>query len=245
MKNSATDTTSIGDRLLSAALWELSLLGHKTIDVVKMLLQPGSRFRSLPHVRILLVLSMLVLIFDQDVSFSIGFGDKTELTAGEHDTTPANAGVFSSAPLSVFSSIFSLGTHASSTTAFAKTDLTVMDSQTGTALINRFKATAIGEQTKLGVDAGVLLATAIAAGAVQTPEQVANTTFTTNYFGEALDGSYPSAWASWRAMCLSIMAVVEENQPTRDEFVLAAASQFPDVNAAKARIYEALRFYQL
>ena len=259
MKNTATNTTPLGDRLLSGALWELSLLGHKTFDVVKLLLQPGGWFRSLPHVRILLVLSMLVLIFDEDVSFSIGLGDsfKTEID-GAVEPNAANAGFFD-VPKTMFSSVFTSSAisvsdasapravrgSAAAGGTFVKTDLTVMDWQTASALIRRFQSTAADEQAKFGINAGVLLATAIAAGVVQSPEQVANTEFTTNYFGEALHGSYPSAWSSWRAMSLAIVATIDRTEPTIDDFVLAAAKQFDDVASAKARIYEALRYYQL
>ncbi len=246
MKNSATNQTSFTDRLLSAILWELSLLGHKTLDLVKVLVRPGGWFRSLPHVRILMVLSMLVLIFHDDVSFSVGFGDGTRTESGSAiDPSAANAGFFST-PQALLTSVFATSNNSSShTSAFAKTDLTVMDSQTGTALIERFDATARAEQAKLGVDAGVLLATAIAAGVVQSPEQVADLEFTTNYFGEALKGSYPTAWSSWRAMSLAIVATTESSDPTRDDQVHAAAAQFSDLATAKARIYEALRYYEL
>ena len=239
MKNSTTTTTDLGSRLLSAIVWELSLLGHKTLDLVRMILKPGSRFRSLPHVRILLVLSMVILIFNNDISFSLHLGEPETATAtSENIPAAAKAGFFTE-PASMLGKVFS-------SSAFAKTELTLMDSQTGAALIKRFQTAANAEQQKFGIDAGVLLATAIAAGVVETPNQVNDKNFTTNYFGTALTGTYPSAWSSWRAMSLATIASAANiDQPTRDDYVRAAAAQFENDDAAQKRIYEALRFYQL
>ena len=239
MKNSATTSTDLGSRLLGAFVWELSLLGHKTLDLVKVILRPGGWFRSLPHVRILLVLSMIALIFNDEVSFRVSLGGDAQATAtpAQIQSPAINAGFFNG-PSGLISGLFT-------SSAFAKTDLTVMDSKTGLALIDRFDAAAHAEQEKLGIDAGVLLAAAIAAGAVETPEQVEDILFTTNFFGSALEGSYPSAWSSWRAMSLAILASTNVDEPSRDDFVFAAAAQFSDKDAAQARIYEALRFYAL
>ncbi|MFK8055692.1 MAG: hypothetical protein AB8F78_06190 [Saprospiraceae bacterium] len=241
MKNSTTaaTTTLTGGRLLGGLVWELSLLGHKTIDIVRLILTPGGWFRSLPHVRILLVLGMVALISNEDISFSLRLGDSdAALTSTQTVSTAANAGFFSDRA-SLLGSMFS-------SSAFAKTSLTHMDSRTGVALIDRFKSTAAKEQESLGVDAGVLLAAAIAAAVVETPDQVDNLAFTTNYFGSALEGTYPTAWASWRAMSLAVAASTAElSQPTRDDFVRAASNEFADSEAAQKRIYEALRFYQL
>jgi len=183
---------------------------------------------------------MLILIADDDVSFSFSLGgsDTSSAATLESSAIITNAGFFSK-PEGLFEKVFS-------SAAFAKTELTLMDTETGMALIDRFESTAIAESEKLGIDSGVLLATAIAAGAVETKEQVTNRQFTSNFFGAALVGEYPSAWASWRAMSLAITAsLAETSKPTRDDFVLAAATQFPDVDSAQKRIYEALRFYQL
>lgn len=240
MKNSTSTSPDLGRRLLSEILWELSLLGHKTLDLFRMMLKPGGWFRRLPHVRILLVLSMVILIFNNDISFSIHLGETDAPTSAVKQTpTTANAGFFS-APVRQLEKAFS-------SSAFAKTALTHMDSQTGSALIKRFRSVAEAEQDKLGIDAGVLLATAVAAGVVTTPNQVEDQTFVTNYFGSALKGNYPTAWSSWRAMSLATLAAVSDiDEPTRDDFVRAAAVQFKNNSqAAQDRIYEALRFYQL
>jgi len=239
MKNSNATSAVFSNRLLSNILWEMSLLGHKTLDLVRLLLKPGGWFRGLPHVRILLVLSMLVLIFNDNVSYSFTIGEGTNalVNPSKQPSTAMNAGFFSDSE-SLFERVFG-------SAAFAKTSLTVMDTETGLAIIDRFQATATTEQEKLGVDAGVLLATAIASGAVETASQVTDTKLVTNFFGPALNGSYPNAWSSWRAMSLSMLATVNTKRPSRDDFVRAAAQQFTDSTAASARIYEALRFYQL
>jgi len=238
MKNATTPTDAIGSRLLSAILWELSLLGHKSIDLVKTLLRPGGWFRRLPHVRILLVLSMVILILNEDISFSLRLGEPAPAsTTSATQPQAASAGLLHT-PVNFVSNLFS-------SPAFAKTTLTLMDSKTGIALINRFEATALAEQEKFGVDAGVLLATAIASGVVDSPEQVMDKKFATNYFGEALTDTYPTAWSSWRAMSLTILASIQTERPTRDDFVQAAATHYPDSDQTKERIYEALRFYQL
>lgn len=239
MKYSNATSAVFTSRLLGVILWEMSLLGHKTLDLVRLLLKPGGWFRSLPHVRILLVLSMLILIFNDNVSYSFTIGDHSQTLAStsQQSNDAVNAGFFNGTA-DLVGSLF----HAS---AFAKTSLTLMDSETGLAIIDRFQATALLEEEKLGIDAGVLLATAIAAGAVQTEAEVKDTKLVTNFFGPALKGSYPNAWSSWRAMSLSVLASVTAKRPSRDDFVSAAALQFEDTEAATARIYEALRFYQL
>jgi len=238
MKNASPTQAALVNKLLNAILWELSLLGHKSIDLLRALLEPGSWFRSLPHVRILIVLSMLILIFDEDVSFSLQFGETNSALAATTKQPKAIKAGPSSSTAGFFSSL------ASSST-FVKTDLTITNSETGNAIISRFESTARAEQEKLGVDAGVLLATAIASGVVDSPEQVSDKNFVTNYFGEALNGSYPTAWSSWRAMSLTLAASVNTDRPTRDEFVRAAAAQYPNKTLTQKRIYEALRFYQL
>ena len=181
---------------------------------------------------------MVILIFHDDVSFSLHLGEPNSVTSTASQVPiAANAGFFSE-PASLLGNVFT-------SSAFAKTELTIMDTQTGAALIERFQSVANAEHTKFGIDAGVLLATAIAAGVVESPSQVNDTNFTTNYFGTALQGTYPTAWSSWRAMSLATLASTDIEQPTRDDFVRAAAAQFEDQEAAQKRIYEALRFYQL
>ena len=110
-----------------------------------------------------------------------------------------------------------------------------LDDRGALALIERFGHVAAAEEERFGLDGGVLLAAAIVAS--PGPGDA-------NAFGPALAGDYPSAWASWRAMSLSVLAEVE-GEGRRADWLAAAARLFPDREAARDRLAYALERYSL
>ena len=196
--------------------WHLSLLGYWTLDVCRFAGGLLHRHR-LAELRVASVAALAVVLCQPAATFTIRLAAAPAVEAAVNSESAAapveRAGLFS-APAPAPSA--AVDAHA-------------------LMLIERFDHVAAAEADRFGLDAGVLLAAAIAASSQADA---------TNVFGEALQGSFPTAWTSWRAMSLSLLAAADA-PATRAAWVDAAASLYPDRERARTSIAYALDRYAL
>ena len=236
MNTDRTHAPDLADALRTA-VWHLSYLGHRTLDLVRFALAPQSRLRRVPVLRLAICLGLVAALLHEPTTVTVELG-----LPGTPTTTNTTAGTPTAAD---GKDVVAQTAHASFAGLFAsaKTPLaeaTVSDER-ALALIERFATVAAAEEERFGLDAGVLLAAAI----VASPEATA-----TNAFGPALDGPYESAWASWRAMSLSARARLGKRGlnggvANRTQLTAAVASLYPAPDGIAERLRYTLRRYEL
>lgn len=206
---------------LEQLLLVVQFLGTLCITVIKLAVAPGSLLRRLPLARIALVGSMALLIYQEEYSFTIQVNTNNSV---ESEPAPQPTEV-------ALASMFSFGS------GVMETAIQISDKE-ALALIDRFEAVAKTEQKKFGVDAGVLLAASILA------ENSGQLSSANNAFGKALSGPFDTAWESWRAMTLSVLAAKPTTSKlTRESSLQKVASLYPDNQRMKEDlVYTLTRF---
>ena len=216
--------------------WYLSLAGHKTLDVLRSLYANRESVRALPLVRFAIVATLGVVLLQDNLEFSITVGGHGSQEAKEAVTAEPRAVLASAktyAPQTSEAGLLGALFSSPSDAHLAAHD------ETALAVIERFGHVAEEEAQRFGLDAGVLLAAAIANTGTEL-------TGNTNCFGAALTGTHESAWASWRAMSLSVAAATAEHKPLRrSEWVSAVAQLYPDSGAVTERLAFITQRYSL
>ena len=212
---------------LATALLVVQALGTGVIDAVRFVLHPDSLVRRLPVVRAACVATMLILIAQSDVAFSVQFG-------GDAATSAREADLQTSQPSRTLLAGFFAAGEAPARAAGG----VALDDAAALAVIERFEQVARAEEQRFGIPAEVLLAAAAVASG-DAAAQSGN-----NYFSEALDGDFASAWESWRAMSLSVAAEPgAAHASTVDDWVAVTARLYPDApGVAEAMTYAIARY---
>ena len=206
----------------------LQALGTFTLDALRYVLRPGGVLRRMPLLRVAVVASLVVAIFQSDLHLSITLGGDaaTVQTAHESPTEqPAKtllAGFFTTAP----------NTNVSAAPTYSDRE--------ALAVIERFEQVALAEQERFGIPAEVLLAAAV----VSSGDQLAQRS--NNFFGQALDGPFASPWESWRAMSLSILAEPgARTAATQAHWCAVVGRLYPNAEQVAASIAFAAERYDL
>lgn len=202
-------------------VWNLSLLGHVTHDVARHILAQAAQLGRLPLIRGLAVASMVALIAQDDLGT---LPARTTGTFAERSLAPVTA----DAPAVAVSA------------AAAPAAVRPIADAAALAYIRRYEHVAAAEHARFGLDAGVVLAAAIVAS------EAGARTVGQSPFGAALDGTFESPWAAWRAMSVSVMAEAGASPlAQRADWIALVAGMYPNADQVAARLEYTLQRYTL
>ncbi len=208
---------------LRQLLLVIQFIGTTLMRSLHFLLGEHKVVSSVHVVKFCLAASMVVVLMQEEISLSIELGGETASEVSQ-PTAIAEA--------SFFSGLFSSHTRT-------------LEDEAALRCIDRFGHVAEAEQERFGIDAGVLLAAAIvAAGPQHAQGQLSAKEH--NAFGAALDGRFASAWESWRAMSLTLVAAAPQAKPsTRAGWITLVAAQYPDAESRQEQLRYVLERYAL